>query len=545
MLDESLSQLESFSFTLDQESGKLLAQFDPLASAVIPDLPMLMQALQAQGFAAYYLDETELAAFVNAIPKVREALAMEIGERRDATFDLELSDDLMTARLSLHPAQGGKPIGAAVNAALRERGVVHGIMHKELDAALAAGSGAHLLIAKGDPEQQGTPGRFDTLYLQRDKGAARIDELAVIKFSDLSRLLLVQPGEQLMRRTPPVAGKSGIDIKGQVVLAKAIPEMPFGADLQGAASDPNDPNLLIATNAGQPMTVKDGVIVNPVLEVPDVDLSTGNIKFEGTIHIEGDIKAGMRLDVSGDVIVKGMVEAAEIKAGGNVAVKGGIIGRAEKKQGSQALAESTARICCAGSVQASFMENAHIEAGDAIRIDLNARQCELIARNAILVGKPGSKTGQIIGGRAQASLLIEAGVLGSGATMKTRIQVGLDPYLEQQILELQAQIQRKLGELDQVLKLIIFFERNPHKNVAGVADKVEARRLAQLAEIELLNLEAAALEEQLELVEKASVKVGKTVHDGVEMQIGKALWHVVEDSSGGKFMLKDGQIVIV
>lgn len=544
MLDESLTQLESFSFTVDQESGKLLAQFDPLVSALVPDLPMLMQALQVQGYGDYYLDETELAAFVSAIPKAREALLMEIGERRDASFDLELSDDLMTAWLTLHPAQGGKPIGAAVNAALRERGVVHGILHKELDAALAAGSGEHLLIAKGEPEQQGTPGRFDTLYLHKDKGAAKIDELAVIKFSDLSHLLLVQPGEQLMRRTPPIPGKSGIDIKGQVVLAKAIPELPFGADLQGAASDPNDPNLLVATNPGQPMTVKDGVIVNPVLEVPDVDLSTGNIKFEGTIHIDGDIKAGMRLDVTGDVIVKGMVEAAEIKAGGNVAVKGGIIGRAEKKQGSQALAESTARISCAGSVQASFMEHAHIEAGDAIRIDLNARQCELIARNLIMVGKAGSKTGQIIGGSAQASLLIEAGILGSSATMKTRIQVGLDPYLEQQILDLQARIQHKLGELDQVLKLLLFFERNPHKNVGGVADKVEAKRLAQLAEIELLNLEVAALEEQLELVEKASVKVGKAVHDGVEMRIGKQVWHVVEDSGGGKFMLKDGQIVI-
>lgn len=545
MLDESLSQLQSFRFTLDPQSGKLLAQFDPLASAQVPDLPMLMQALQEQGYADYYLDETGLAAFVSAIPKAKETLAMEIGERRDATFELELSDDLMTAWLTLHPAQGGKPIGAAVNAALRERGVVHGIMHKELDAALAIGFSEHLPVARGEPEQQGTPGRFDALYMHKDKDAAKLDELAIIKFSDLSHLLLVQPGEQLMRRTPPIPGKSGIDIKGQVVLAKAIPELPFAADLQGAASDPDDPNLLVATNPGQPMTVKGGVVVNPVLEVPDVDLSTGNIKFEGTIHIDGDIKAGMRLDVTGDVIVKGMVEAAQINAGGNVAVKGGIIGRAEKKQGSQALAESTARICCGGSVQASFMEHAHIEAGDAIRIDLNARQCELIARNVIMLGKPGSKTGQIIGGRAQASLLIEAGILGSSATMKTRIQVGLDPYLEQQIAELQAQMQRKLGELDQVLKLLLFFERNPHKNVGGVADKVEAKRLAQVSEIELLNLEVAALEAQLQLVEKACVKVGKVVHDGVEMRIGKAVWHAVEDSSGGKYMLKDGQIVIV
>ena len=543
-LDESHTLQQPLSLTLDKASGKLRAQFDPQGSLVAPDLPLLRQSLQDQGFAEFHLDEKALIGFIDACREAKELVLSDIGERRDASFALELSKDLMSAWLTLHPAQGGKPIGSTVNAALREQGVVHGILHKDLDAALAAGFCDHLLIAKGEPEQQGIPGRFDALFLLKDKSAT-VDELAVIKFRDLGHILLVHPGDQLMLRTPPVQGKNGIDIKGQVVLAKAIPDMPFAADLQGAKTDPGDPNLLLATNAGQPMTVKDGVIVNPVIEVPDVDLSTGNITFEGTIHIAGDIKAGMSLNVTGDVIVKGMVEAAQIIAGGNVVVKGGIIGRAEKKQGSQTLAESTARIRCGGSVQASFMENVHVEAGNAIQIDQNARQCELIARNEIMVGKSGSKTGQIIGGRTQAGMLIEAGILGSASAIKTRLQVGVDPYLEQQILTLREQIQRKIAELDQVLKLLIFFTHNPQKNIGGVGEKVEAKRLHQLAEIDALSAEVAALEDQLKLVDQASIKVGKAIHDGVEIQIGRQIWQVVEDTGGGTYKLQESQIVIV
>jgi uncharacterized protein (DUF342 family) len=544
-LDEPQPNKSSIILAFDEDSGKLQAQFDPLEGQSAPDRAILMAAIQDRGFANYFLEEKILASFIKACSYAKQLVLMDIGERRDAEFSLELAADFMSAWLTLNPAQGGKPIGAAVNSALRDQGVSHGILHLELDAALAKGTCDHLLIAKGESEQDGTPGWFEILFGLQDDNGEEVDELAVIKFSDLSHLLIVHPGDALMRRVPPVPGKNGLNIKGEVILAKAMPEIPFGLNLQGAAPDRADPNLLITINAGQPVAVKDGVMVNPVIEVPDVDLSTGNIVFEGTIHIEGDIKAGMSLNVTGDVIVKGMVESAEIIAGGNVAVKGGIIGSAEKKQGSQALAGTTARIHCGGSVQAMFMENVHVEAGDSIQIDMNARQCELIARNQIVVGKKDPKSGQIIGGRAQAGLLIEAVTLGTTSAMKTVIEVGVDPYLGKQIVIKQALLQRKIAELDQVLKLVIFFEHHPEKNIGGVAEKVEEKRLHELAQIANIQAELTLLEEQLELVNHARVKVGKVIYDGVEIQIGKQIWRVVEDTHGGVYQLQEGKIIVV
>ncbi|MFD2272453.1 DUF342 domain-containing protein [Undibacterium arcticum] len=264
-------------------------------------------------------------------------------------------------------------------------------MHNQLDAALAAGACEDLIIAAGNWPLDGTEARFEALLADKDQELSHVDEMANIQYRDLGHLLLVEPGDRLMRRTPAIQGCDGIDIRGQTLLAKPVPDRPFDKNLQGAAPAPDDPDLLLATIAGQPVPMADGVIVNSVIEVPNVDLSTGHVVFAGTIRISGDVKAGMRLDVTGDVFVSGTVEAAQITAGGNVAVKGGIIGHADTHFAGNVLTPSTARIISKGSVQALFMENVHVEAGDSILIHGSARQCELVARNEIIVGKKNPK----------------------------------------------------------------------------------------------------------------------------------------------------------
>lgn len=151
-------------------------------------------------------------------------------------------------------------------------------------------------------------------------------------------------------------------------------------------------DLLVATLAGQAVVVKRGVRVNPVIDVANVDLETGSIKFEGTLNVAGDIRAGMKVEVTGDVVVKGCIEAAEIIAGGSVSVVGGIIGHSEARApGAHTLPDNTARIRCGTFFRALFAESAHIEANETIIIDREANHCELMAGKDILVGKLGAR----------------------------------------------------------------------------------------------------------------------------------------------------------
>ncbi|WP_034295288.1 DUF342 domain-containing protein [Herbaspirillum sp. RV1423] len=530
---------QSLSFNYDRVSGELVAAFTPIEGMQVPNLVILKQMLTDGGFTKLYIDDAALGDFAAKVAGAKEAVSQKIGERRDGEFLLEVSDDLMEAYLTLVPPQGGRARSVEVINEIRAQGITHGIMHEVLRGALSAGHCAKLLVAKGDEPVQGEHARFESLLDEKEDELSEIDEDAVVQYSDLGHLLLINIGDPLMRRIPPVPGTNGVNIKGQAVPALPIPDLGFNKDCVGTEVDKENPDLLIAAIAGQPQLITNGVKVNPIVEIEDVDLSTGNIDFSGTVKIKGDVKTGMRLHVSGDVFVNGTVEAAEIIAGGNITVKGGIIGHSETQPGAASIA---AKIKAEGSVQALFAESAHIEAGDSIMLAGNARQCEMLAGNEILVGKTNPKLGQIIGGRAQATMMIKAVALGSPNAATTKIQVGLDPYLEEKLRAKEQEFQRKLDELDRVIKQIAHYKQNPEKARNGMGEEAELKRKTLAQEVKDLVAEQNEMKEDLVAAESARIVAVKAVYEGVEMRIAKQVWQVLSDFGGGTAQLQGGKI---
>lgn len=540
---ENPAVVSALSFILQQESGVLVARFEPSGGGR-PDLALLVRLLDEQGFGDFLLAEPVLREFIERCGNCAGALEMPIGRRCDGAFTLTLDADLQHAHLTLTPPHGGRAVEPdAVLASLREQGVIHGLQRAAIDAALTAGRCEQLCIASGNAPLQGSPGRFESLLV--DPAQQLADDNATMRHRDLCHLLLVHSGDPLMRRIAPVPGIDGTDIKGAQISASPIPEIAFAAGLEGAAADPLDPDLLLATRAGQPVVLPNGVYINNVLEVPALNLSTGNIVFEGTIRVQGDVKSGMQLTVTGDVIVAGTVEAAEIIAGGNIAVNGGIIGHgsASAQPGARTLPVNTARIRAQGTVQALFIEHAHIEAGDSIHVAGHARQSEMYARNAVLVGKPGANNSNIAGGIVHATLLVSAPVLGSASGMQTSVRVGSDPYLAQEITAQESRLQGKLAELEQIRKLLAYFKQNPQKSVDGIGAKAQATFRQLTAEICLLIEEKAELAAKQKLTEQARIEVSHTMHEGVELRIGKQVWSVQENRAGGTVLLENGLIV--
>jgi uncharacterized protein (DUF342 family) len=536
------SSLEPLSLSLNEKTGELRAQFNPAGGMPAPDPATFRRALSDKGWDGIDLDEQAVDVFISNCRKTDKPLDMVVSARRDGEFAITVADDLLTAWLTLVPARGGQPVTPAMlDEALRAEGIAYGILRNEIDAALAAGHCERKPIACGEPAQEGTATRFEILFDREDEPSEEND-LERIKYADLSHILVVKPGDPLMRRIPPVAGKKGANIKGHPLLPMPTPDMPFRNDLKGAARDKEDPDLLIAAAGGQPVLLNNGVMVNSLIDVADVDLGTGSIAFEGTLRVGGDVKAGMRIKVTGDVVVNGTVEAAEIIAGGNVAVRGGIVGHPDTRPGSQSLPETTARIFCEGTVQALFMESAHIEAGKSIMINRSARQCELIARDEIVVGK--GKTGQITGGRTQATLRIATGSLGSSTGTKTYLQVGLDPYLEKQIANKELELKRKVDEVDRVIKLLAYFKQNPAKGEGGIAEKVEGTRRQAVAAIDDLTEELKILREKMELSEQGQVKASGEIFYGVEVRIANQIWHAPDDMGCATIQMQGRRITV-
>lgn len=286
------------------------------------------------------------------------------------------------------------------------------------------------------------------------------------------------------------------------------------------------------------------MVVEPTVTLARVDLTSGNIDFDGTVNISGDVRAGMSVRATGDIHVGGTVEAAILEAGGNVVIQGGVIGHSEMHEHpAEARKSMIARVRCGASFSARFVENASIEVGDSIMVDELVMQSELAAVNQILVGKPGSGRGRIIGGVAEATFLVQAATIGSPAGVKTRVIVGVNPYLHEKLRQADRLLEDKHKELDDVVKLIRFIEDHPDRIKPEIRQKAENTFQALLDVIEMTRQDKDELARQLELSEEARVVAEKVLFGNVQVKIGVKVFRVDLQRDRGAFSLREGEIV--
>jgi uncharacterized protein (DUF342 family) len=512
-----------------------------------PDLPTwdtLAAAAVAQGWSADALDSQAVLAFIGQCRNAQETVSGPVGMVVDGSFEVELGADRMSALLTLHPPKGGKPVALEdVRQTLADQGIVHGVLERELAEAVEKGSRDTVLVAQGTPPTRGTPTRFESLLDRLKPRGEDIDDLAQVDYRDLGNLLLVSPGTPLMRRVPPLPGVDGADVLGTPVLPEELPDTPFAKELAGVEIDPEDPLLLRAAIAGTPTLVSHGVQVNPMVEVDAVNLSTGNINFEGSLQVRGDISATMEVRVTGDVVVNGTMEAALVEAGGNVTVKGGIIGTAEALQDAAAAAR-TARVVCGGALRARFIANAIVSAGKDVEVEREIRQCNIAAGGSINVGPPNTQQSAIAGGQVRALQAVRAGTIGAASGIPTLVQAGLDPHADIKRSALTRKRQTMNEEKAKLEKLLAFLQANPQRAPGDVAER--ARNTYAKFSHELLELDAeeAQLTRELQPLQTATIAASKRFCSGVTIQLGNKMQEFLEDQIGGKACLDDGQIVI-
>ncbi|QEZ45997.1 DUF342 domain-containing protein [Cupriavidus oxalaticus] len=536
MMHESGLRLE-----LTEPGEQVHARYVPEPGRLAPDHASLKQCLDRQGWAGARLDARAVAQFLQQCQRAEHEIDAAIGVLVDGAFELDITNDGLAVRLTLMPAEGGRPVTQDdIRRAVAERGVVPPLQALALDAALAEGRCELRTIAAGVAPRQGEPARFLNLLqprkpAQADEGDSRVD------LRDLGNLLLVSPGTPLMRRVPAVPGHDGVDVFGKPIAADPMDDPPFAEGLTGAAADPDDPDLLVAVIAGAPVVGVHGIAVSPVVQVEAVDLHSGNVAFDGTLRVAGDIRTGMSVRVSGDVLVEGTIEAADIDAGGNVVVRGGIIGKAETGRADGGISRASVR--CKGAVKARFIENAVVEAGTEVNVDSGIRQSDVAAGERIVVGGPGVQ-GSISGGRTRAMLAVRAAVLGSPAGSATNVQVGLNPYADAQRAALEADRRRLLEEQNKVKQLVAFFAAHPEKAVGDLREKARATLFKLSRDLFELEGRLAELGQQMQPSADAVIDAARRIHGGVTLQVGSRVLKVMEDKPGGQIRLVEDRIAV-
>ncbi len=332
-----------------ENEGRLLVSIEPVAGCPQLDVETLRGLLEQAGAVGWFFLNEALVTAVARYNASVEVLELPVAERRDAGFSLEISADSMIASVNFVPAYGGEAATPEqIFAALADAGVTYGINQAAVISLCSKALPERVAVAMGVAVENGRDTRFELLAADTRDRVPQVDEHGLIDFRDLGAIPLVVAEQALMRRIQPTDGVDGLNVRGEILEALPGRSEGFAENLIGAYVANDDANLLRAVFNGQPVRCGNGVTVEQVLTVRNVNVATGNITFDGTVHVDGEVLPGMKVHATGDIIVTGVIDGAELEAGGDIRVGGGIIAQSRVRAGGLgggALCRECARLC--------------------------------------------------------------------------------------------------------------------------------------------------------------------------------------------------------
>jgi len=530
---------DTVSLKLSDDARQVLAVLPGAEQAALTAAD-LQRMLSAEGYGEWRELDAGIAQACSLAGKSPEPREVAIAEYVDGQLSISVSDDSLQAFLTVTAPQGGSPVDTRmIQQALAEQGISHGIVH----TALHAGPTEKRLIAQGEPATDGEDTRFESLLPDVQDRRPKINEDGTVDYHEIGAFVTVSAGDALMRKHPPTTGTNGCDVYGKAIMARPGRELAFAYPLSGAEVDDEDPDLLRASIGGQPEFVDHGMNVNPVMNVHNIDLTTGNVDFDGTVNVQGDVAEGLRIQATGDVRVSGMVDGAVIQANGDIAVSGGVIGRGNVRNESRKRGPGTAQLKSGGCISARFIENAIVEAAKDITVHELVAHSDLTALNCIVVGKKGSKKGHILGGFTKATAFISAQVIGSQAHVRTALEVGSDPALHDEIRHHERTLADKEAEYDRLTTLIGRLRSATDEHSKQTLERVFATLKQTGDDAKELKKELTCLKARHRITDKARVEVKERAYPNTSICIGDASTVVREAIGAGDYTLSDKTIV--
>ncbi len=393
---------------------------------------------------------------------------------------------------------------------------------------------ATAVVASGKPTEPGRDGRLE-LNFSADQTVGTVREDGSMDFRERAGLHSVAENQELGRLFPPVQGKEGRDIFGNPVQPPPARELKINIG-QGVKGEANQDGITTFT-ASRPGVVhyrNQTIEVSEMVEIKgDIDYETGNVRADhGSIHIRGDVKSGFKVESKGDVIVDGLIESADVTAGG-IVVAGGVI------------MNGTNRIVAQGDVGAKFFRNAFVKAGGNVTAQEEIASCKIMAGGEVTV--LGAK-GSISGGRVVSGTGIHASNIGNKAQVKTIVEIRLQTSRGHKLNTARAQLSGELERLDKAIgsdDALQSLMKAPDEDRRILAEMIKVRGKIQ-ADIRGLKESIGAEQRRVEelLVEKI-IKADTKVFRGTEVIIGGKRLIPDQDLEGTAFFFdpRDRRVV--
>ena len=449
---------------------------------------------------------------------------------------ITVSEDQMTAVLNFTPVMGlGLVEKMDVKDVLRimnHHDIKQGIKKDAIIEKLnKAEYDTDTVVAEGKQAVDGTDGKFLYYFRKELKKKPKVLENGTVDYKSMELFEMVKSGQLVAEYQPATMGVFGYDITGKLRSPSRGKELP-PLHGKGFTMSEDRKKYYSMLDGIIEMDVNGNIDIRNVYTVPgNVDISTGNISFDGDVNIVGNIESGYEVNATGNVVVNGSCEGGSITAGKDIILHKGCQG------------QSIGCLTAGGTITGQFFESVNVVAGGDV-VASYLLNCDARIDGKLLVE---GRKGLILGGYICAKQGVKCYGMGNVTEIKTTVEVGigkeeLADYQEllKQIKKIEEEIQTCEGALNKFMS-----QQNRDKKIMGLCERLTKAVYADKTKRKDLlakrNKKMTAMTKQKE----ARIIVSGAIYPGTLLYINSEPYIVKDIKKNVQFVKQDNKIGVV
>lgn len=387
-----------------------------------------------------------------------------------------------------------------------------------------------IIIAMGKPVRHGTDASIEYFFKTDLKARPTLNEDGSVDFFNLNTMNHVKKDDLLARLTREDPGEYGTNVCGEPVKPRDVKRLKLRYGRNIYVNE--DHTEAYCEVNGHVTLVDDKIFVSDVYTAENVDNSTGDINYEGTVKISGNVCSNFTVRAKGNIEIMGVVEGAVLEAGGDITIARGVNGKGK------------AVLKAGGNIISKYIENADVTAKGFV-------ETEVILHATVMAGTEvnvGGKKGLISGATVCATNLISAKTLGSQMGADTVLELGVNPAIKVRYQELQEQIANNQKSIKQLQPVLLASNQKLASGVKMSKDQLKYIQEMAIAFKQLqqkINSDMKEYEEIDDLLcneTAAKVVVRDTVFAGTKIAFNDVSMTLKQDYKYCKFMKSGGDV---
>jgi len=455
---------------------------------------------------------------------------------KDFSIEFIIAPGGLSADIRIVPAEGQVP---SLNTedllkAIQDEGITSGILMEVVEQmARETILNTWTTVAKGTEPAVGKDG-YIKFHFQTERTKARLKEDASgrVNLRDLNLIQNVKKGDILCELSPPETGASGMTVKGEEIPGKAGAQakLPGGKNVSFSA----DHTTILSGMDGMVTWADSSIIVDNVYAVDTVDANVGNIRFNGSVVVNGEVGDGYEIHASEDITIAMSVGRVVLNAGGNITINGGILG------------QDMTTIDAGGKIRVRFIQDTpHVKSGANIVVDDYIRNSVVTAVGPIAIK---NQNGWIDSSTISSECWIYCPTIGYETTaVETNICIGHNPILIQERGHLREDIVYKISEF---LKLQSSLSKlRTLKTMNQMSQQQEALYNKILDTIEKLrntlttyDTRIGEITENINRVYAGNIYIEGIINENTNINIGVVSKKITSAKARVHFFLNEGEI---